>query len=358
MTQELVTIDGAQGEGGGQIVRTSLALACVTGKPVRINNIRAGRPKPGLAAQHLSCVRAACAISTGHCRGDQIGSRSLEFWPTTVAGGSYRFDIGTAGACSLVAQTVLPALFLAPRPSEIALTGGTHNPWAPPFDFLEKTFLPRLGDFGLKADTKLTKYGFYPAGGGILNVAVYSSSKTRLSTVNLTEPCQVRQINCFIYTSQLPLRIADLQRQLLLDSALPIDNVRHIEINNADSPGNCVIAEVERGRHTSVFSAFGRKGKPSRQVVAELVQLTSRFIASEAAVDGILADQLLLYMALAGGGCITTEIISPHCRTNIEVIKSFFPLEFLVTEKQKAWEIICVGRNQMSKPEKINSAKT
>jgi len=344
MSEDIICIDGSQGEGGGQIVRTSLALACVTGRAVRIENVRAGRPKPGLSAQHVSCVRAACEISSGDCVGNEKGSKLLEFRPGEIAPGNYHFDIGTAGACSLVIQTLLPALFFAKEPSRVTVSGGTHNPFAPPFDFLYRTFFPRLGDFGLQAQIKLLRYGFYPAGGGVMQVDVQPGAGKGLVRIDFTHRSRGVKLNAVIYTSQLPDRVAELQRKLLMGSGLPFQQVRHIDVKDSAGPGNCVIAEFAAGEHTTVFSAFGRRGKHSKKVIAELVDLTQRFIDSAGAVDHFLADQLLLYMALAGGGRLTTETISSHCRTNMEVIQAFLPVDFSITQLPRAWELFCTPR--------------
>ena len=167
-----ITIDGSEGEGGGQVLRTALALSLVTGRPFRIERIRAGRKKPGLLRQHLTAVQAAVEVSGAHVSGAELGSRSLSFEPAHVRGGDYRLAVGTAGSATLVLQAVLPALLAAHEPSRLTLEGGTHNPYAPPFDFLAKTFLPILRQMGAVVDVALETYGFYPAGGGRFTAAI------------------------------------------------------------------------------------------------------------------------------------------------------------------------------------------
>jgi RNA 3'-terminal phosphate cyclase (ATP) len=168
----MITIDGSYGEGGGQILRTSLALSLVTGKPFSINNIRAGRKKPGLMRQHLTAVNAAAEIGSAAIKGNRIGSQEFTFEPEMIKPGNFHFAIGSAGSCTLVFQTILPALIIAGGPSEIILEGGTHNPFAPPFDFLAKAFLPVINRMGPKVDAVLEKPGFYPAGGGRFKVSI------------------------------------------------------------------------------------------------------------------------------------------------------------------------------------------
>ena len=167
-----VHIDGSQGEGGGQIVRSALALALITGRPITIENLRAKRPKPGLMRQHLAAVHAALAVCDGRAEGDELGSRRLGFEPQQVRGGEYRFKLPTAGSATLVLQTVLPALMIAEAPSAVVLEGGTHNPWAPPFDFLQAAFLPLLSRMGPRVSASLQRHGFYPAGGGQFTVTI------------------------------------------------------------------------------------------------------------------------------------------------------------------------------------------
>ena len=171
---DIITIDGARGEGGGQILRTALSLSVATGRPLRIGNIRAKRTKPGLMRQHLTAVRAAQSVSGARVQGAELGSTALTFEPDGVRGGDYHFAVGTAGSATLVAQTVLPALMLADRPAHLVLEGGTHNPHAPPFEFLERAFLPLVRRMGVGLQARLERPGFVPAGGGrfILDVTL------------------------------------------------------------------------------------------------------------------------------------------------------------------------------------------
>jgi len=341
---ETVLIDGSTGEGGGQILRTSLALACITGKSLHIENIRAARRNPGLAKQHLSCVRAVCQICGGQCRGDALRSRMLDFHPGPVQSGDFRFDIGSAGSASLVIQTVLPALFLADKPSAVTVTGGTHNPMAPPFDFLSETFLPAIAAAGFRGNCKLIKHGFYPAGGGKITFDVQPWQKSTDRIIDLCEPTKEPQIHARIYTAKLPPHIAQRQRKLLLQSKLNIRNVEHIEVTDSDGPGNCAMIRLCSGERTTVFTAFGMRGKRSEEVISEVVGLVEDFLASGAAVDRFLADQLLIYMAMAKAGSYTTNELSSHLQTNMEVIKKFLPVNFSVEQQNRFYRISCLPR--------------
>lgn len=336
-----VFIDGSTGEGGGQILRTSLALSCITGRDLHIENIRAGRRNPGLAKQHLSCVEAACQICNGRAKGATRGSMVLDFRPGPVQSGDFDFDIGSAGSATLVIQTVLPALFLAGEPSMVTVTGGTHNPMAPPFDFLFETFLPAIGEGGFRGGCKLIKHGFYPAGGGKIAFEVRPREKRSQGIINLCEASGKFQIKSRIYTAKLPLHIAQRQEKLLEKSGLDIQDIKHIEVTDSDGPGNCAMIRICDNERTTVFTAFGMRGKPSQEVVSEVVSLAEDFLASGAAIDHFLADQLLTYMALSKAGCYTTNKLSTHLLTNVEIIKKFLDVDFGIEENGPLYRISC-----------------
>ena len=349
---ETVFIDGSSGEGGGQILRTSLALSCITGKTLHIENIRAARRNPGLAKQHLSCVKAVCQICNAKCQGDRLGSRVLDFEPGLVRGGDFSLDIGSAGSASLVGQTLLPALFLADKPSTVAITGGTHNPLAPPFDFLAETFMPAIAAAGFHADCRLSKHGFYPAGGGKITFGIQPWKENATQLINLCERGEELQIDARIYIARLLVHIAQRQKRLLLQSGLDLQNVGQIEVTDSDGPGNCVMIRICDGSRTTVFTAFGMKGKPSQEVVGEVVGPAERFLASGAAVDRFLADQLLIYMALAKAGSYTTNELSKHLQTNMEVIKRFLPVSFSVQPPR-----LPVGRQEWGQLYRISAVR-
>jgi RNA 3'-terminal phosphate cyclase (ATP) len=338
---EIVSIDGSAGEGGGQILRTSLALSCITGKTLHIENIRAARRNPGMAKQHLSCVRAACQICSGKCHGVVLRSKVLDFKPGSVQSGDYNFDIGSAGSATLVIQTISPALFLADKPSTVTVTGGTHNPLAPPLDFLSETFLPAVATADFRADCKLVKHGFTPAGGGKITFNIQPWQKNSHKAINFCETTKQPQIFARIYTAKLPENIARKQRELLRQSKLDFENIEHIEVTDSDGPGNCVMIWLCRSNHTTVFTAFGERGKPSYKVINEVVNLAKDFLTSGAAIDRSLADQLLIYMTILKAGCFTTNEITTHLTTNMEVIKKFLDVDFSVDKQDKSYKISC-----------------
>jgi len=338
---DTVFIDGSKGEGGGQILRTSLTLSCITGKSLHIENIRAARRNPGLANQHLICVRAACQICNGQSQGATKGSTVLDFQPGPVRSGDYHFDIGSAGSASLVIQTVLPALFLADKPSTVTVTGGTHNPMAPPFDFLDETFLPAIANAGFDGICTLIRHGFFPAGGGKISFNIQPWREQSNRIIDLCQQGKEPQIHARIYTAKLPERVAQRQQTLLLQSGLNIQDVEHIKVKDSDGPGNCVMIRLCGSKRTTVFTAFEMRGKPSEEVINEVVGLAEDFMAPNAAIDRFLADQLLIYMAIAKTGSFTTNELSSHLQTNMEVIKKFLPVIFNVEQLKQAYRISC-----------------
>jgi RNA 3'-terminal phosphate cyclase (ATP) len=268
-----------------------------------------------------------------------------------VRNGDFYFDIGSAGSATLVIQTVLPALFLADKPSTVTVTGGTHNPLAPPFDFLSETFLPAVASAGFHADCKLAKHGFFPAGGGKITFNIQPRQINTRKTINFYEPTDLPrhplmvtgkpQISARIYTAKLPENIAGKQRNLLLQSKLDFKDIEHIEVTDSNGPGNCVMIRLCSSNRITVFTAFGERGKPSHKVINEVVTLTKDFLASGAAVDRFLADQLLIYMAISKAGCFTTNEITAHLTTNMEIIKKFLDVDFRMDKQEKFCKVSC-----------------
>jgi RNA 3'-terminal phosphate cyclase (ATP) len=340
----MITIDGSYGEGGGQILRTSLALSLITGKPLRIEKIRAGRKNPGLLRQHLTSVRAAAKIGQAETTGDSLGSTQLTFTPGKITAGEYYFAIGTAGSTTLVLQTVLPALMIADGPSTLTLEGGTHNPFAPPFDFLEKAFLPLLKRMGVRVDADLINYGFYPAGGGKLEITVHPAPQTQLSglaRLDLPERGEIRERRAKVVLCSLPRNIADRELNIVQKKLSWPKKWHKVETPaNCIAPGNFVSLEIECDHVTEVFTGFGERTVAAEAVADQAALAARRYLASEAAVGEYLADQLLLPMALAGGGSFTTLPPSRHTTTNIEIIKKFLDLEITCEQTtNRVWKI-------------------
>ena len=325
---DVLAIDGSAGEGGGQILRSSLSLSLVTGRPFRLYNIRARRQRPGLQAQHLAAVRAAAAVGQAEVRGDAAGSREITFRPTAVEPGDYAFDVGTAGSALLVLQTVLPPLLVASRPSSLLIEGGTHNPMAPPFEFIARTFLPLVEKMGPRVQAKLDRPGFYPAGGGKIRVTIQPGSA--LTRLDLPERVEWRRRRGIALVANLPRHIAERELKVLKRGLGLEPRDLRIEEVQARSPGNAAFVELESDELTEVFVSFGELGLRAETVAARLVESVGQFLEAGAPVGEHLADQLLLPMALAGGGSYVTGPLSLHARTNIEVLKQFLPVEVRV----------------------------
>jgi RNA 3'-terminal phosphate cyclase (ATP) len=339
----MITIDGSYGEGGGQILRTSLALSLITGKPFRIENIRAGRKKPGLMRQHLTAVNAAAEIGQARVSGHAISSRSFSFAPRTVRHGRFHYAVGTAGSCTLVAQTILPALMIADGPSEIILEGGTHNPFAPPFDFLARAFLPLVNRLGPRITAHLERPGFYPAGGGRFRIAV-EPAKT-LKPLVLVERGAIRRQTATAAVSNLPLDIARRElkvvaRKLGWEPA----GLKAEAVENAQGPGNVLTLEIESDAVTEVFTGFGERGVSAEKVAARAAGQARDYLAMDVPVGRYLADQLLVPMAVAGSGGFRTMPPSRHTRTNVDIIKYFMDVAIDVNENaRQQWEINIAG---------------
>jgi len=330
----MITINGSYGEGGGQILRTALALSLVTGKGFQMTNIRSGRKKPGLMRQHLTCVQAAVKIGCAKVKGDAIGSECLCFEPTDIRSGNYRFSVGTAGSTTLVLQSVLPALMIADRPSELILEGGTHNPYAPPFDFLEKAFLPILRKMGIGVHATLDQPGFYPAGGGKFRVEIKPTET--MSQIDLLERGTICTRFAKAVVAEIPLAIAKEEldvvcRRLNWD---PLCTEAE-EVQDSRGPGNVLTVQVTSEHVTEVFTGFGQKGVPAKQVAKEAVGQARRYMAADVPVGRYLADQIMIPMAMAGGGRFRTLPLSRHATTNIDIIKQFLALDVTVTKHNK-----------------------
>ena len=317
----MIVVDGSAGEGGGQILRSALALSILTRTPFKMERIRAGREKPGLLRQHLTAVRAAADVSSAEVKGAELGSRELVFKPRTVKGGERSFDIGSAGSATLVLSTVLPALMHAHEPSTIAVKGGTHNPAAPPFEFLTRSLMPLLARAGADVQLTLDRHGFYPAGGGRVSASVTPSS---LGAIELEERgAQVRR-KVTATVAGLNPQIADRELRVAKDRlGLSKAEMERVELPPEHGPGNVFSIELEFANVTAIFTAFGEKGLRAEQVAELAIGPSLRYLETRAAVCEHLADQLLLPMALGRGGVFTTVEPSSHTTTQIETLKLF-----------------------------------
>lgn len=331
-TTDWLEIDGSLGEGGGQVLRSSLGLSLCTGRPVHLLNIRGRRPRPGLMRQHLTAVRAATALGQAEVEGDAIGSRELFFRPGEVRPGSFRFSIGTAGSTTLVLQAVMPALLLASGPCELTLEGGTHNPSAPPFDFLERVYLPLVRQMGPEVEVTLERPGFFPAGGGRIRASVRPVEA--LTPLRLEERGALRRIRATALVAALPPNIGHRELRQVRDALeLSRSDLCCEELDEGCGPGNVVCVEAEAEQVTELFCSFGRKGLRAERVGQLVAREARRWLEADVPVGEHLADQLIPLLALAGGGSFRTLPLTSHARTQIDLVRRFLDLEIQVTEE-------------------------
>jgi RNA 3'-terminal phosphate cyclase (ATP) len=360
----MIRIDGSYGEGGGQILRTALSLSAILNKPFEVYNIRKGRKKPGLLAQHLTGVNAAQVITDAKVSGNNFGSLSLIFEPKAIKGGEYEFNVaeerGSAGAATLVAQTILPILFFADKESKVTLKGGTHVPFSPPFDYLKEVLLPTLANLGFNAKAELKRYGFYPVGGGEILLTVKPSEQIVFSTssplmvestlhrgdpirgedkgegeirireTHLSERGALKELRITSKVANLPLSIAERQKNRLLE--LLKSNIQYptskieCEVVKAPCPGTYLFMTAGFENIRAGFSALGAKGKPAEKIADEVFEEFSHYFNQKEVFDPHLADQILIFLALSKRPFnFTTTKITDHLLTNIWVINQFLP---------------------------------
>ena len=338
----MIEIDGSKGEGGGQILRTALSLSVVTGKPFAIRNIRARRAKPGLMRQHLTAVKAAAEISGARVEGAEVGATALAFRPGPVKAGDYVFRIGSAGSTGLVLQTVLLPLALAGGTSSVIIEGGTHNMQAPPYEFLDRAFLPLVRRAGFDVSAELRRPGFYPAGGGEVEADIVPPGDDGLRPFDLLSRGEARERHAECLAPGIARHV--MTRELeTLGTAMGWsgEQLRFGSVRQDEGPGNALIATLAHAEVTEVFTAFGEKSLSAEQVAHGLVGDLRAFLRSDAAVGPHLADQLALLLALGTwqsgrGAAFTCSELTQHTRTNCAVIERFLPVRFAITESRQA----------------------
>jgi RNA 3'-terminal phosphate cyclase (ATP) len=333
-----IQLDGTSG--GGQMLRTALSLAMITGQPFRMTNIRGKRPKTGLMRQHLTCVKAACEISGGTSDGAEIGSTELVFRAGQVKGGNYQFAIGTAGSTGLLFQTLLPALLHADGPSTLRLEGGTHNPFAPPFEFIDRVFLPALRRMGAQASVSLAQSGFAPVGGGMIECTIHPSAK--LTPFELHERGDATGLQLRVPIRNLHSGIGDRMLAAAL-AELPCQDAAVEPREPGPGRGVCCLFEACFENTSELSSSFGETNITAERVGRRAGKNLRDFISSGVPISRHLADQLLLPMALAGSGGFTTMVPDAHVPTNIAVIEKFLPVNFSIQDANRGRRVIGVS---------------
>lgn len=319
-------LDGSYGEGGGQILRTAVALSAVTGKPVEIHSIRKMRSKPGLAAQHVKAIETISSICDAEVKGCSLHSTDLSFKPAKIKGGTYEIDIGTAGSITLLLQCLMPAVMHAPSPVKLMITGGTDVAWSPPIDYLRYITLKALLRMGYECELSLVRRGYYPRGGGCVEAIINPSTLKKTSF----DKNQCNIVEGISHSSGLPAHVA--QRQA--SSAEKI--LRGEGYNTSISPE--ITDETSTGSGITLWcgtaggSALGKPGLRAEKVGSTAAVSILQELKPGAGVDIYLADQLIPYLALARGGSFTTRILTPHAKTNIWVTEQFLDMKFKIEE--------------------------
>ncbi|HET7862856.1 MAG TPA: RNA 3'-terminal phosphate cyclase [Burkholderiaceae bacterium] len=344
----MIEIDASQGEGGGQVLRTSLALSMYTGQAVRLRHIRARRPRPGLMRQHLACVHAAQAVSGAQVQGAELGSATLRFQPGPVKAGEYRFSVGSAGSCTLVLQTVWPALLQTTKAnagaSRLVLEGGTHNPMAPPYHFIERCYAPLLRRLGAGVDLRLRRHGFYPAGGGAIEATLVPAAGG-LKPFDLLERGPLEESWAELLGPALPEGAAGLELQALADGlGWPRDRVRVPELRPDEGPGHAVMATLRHAHISELATGFGDRRRGSPLAAEAVVQGLRAYQAGDAVVGPYLADQWALPLALAvhqagQAASYTCTELSEHTLTNFGIIERFLPVRFGAEAAGAGWRV-------------------
>jgi RNA 3'-terminal phosphate cyclase (ATP) len=325
----MIEIDGSFGEGGGQIVRTAVALSAVTGDPVRITRIRDNRPKPGLSPQHATAIKALARVADAEIQGVKPGSAEIIFRPRDLRGGEYEVDIGTAGSVTLLIQCLLPALVFADSPATLIVRGGTDVRWSPTIDYLLRVVLPAFGEFAVRSTLSCERRGYHPRGGGI---AVLKTVPGKLQRVDLS-PSKFGSVDGISHSSNLPEHVARRQAEAAREILKGAGYRAKIgcEATNLPSTGSGIT--LWSGRKGA--SALGERGLPAEKVGAMAAEEMVAELGSKAAVDRHLSDQLVPYLALAGGS-YTAPIVSSHALTNIWTAQRFLDVEISVEEGEVA----------------------
>lgn len=325
-----IEIDGSAGEGGGQILRTALSLSCITGHAFHLFNIRKGRKRPGLMPQHLTCVRAISEISRAEHAGSDVGSSELAFVPGKVRPGTYVFDIRTAGSVSLVLQTLLPPLVLAEFPSLITIRGGTHVPFSPTYDYVADVFIPTLSDLGITVLPSIRRFGFYPKGGGEVEIRIDPAVK--ITEMNAISKGGLRRITGHSFVGALPLKIAERQKVSAIQTLLPFHADIDSKVVDSFGQGTSLFLRGEYDDSLAGFSSLGERGKPAEEVGKEAATAFREFHDSSGCIDPHLADQIVLYLCLAKEkSAFTTSRITQHLMTNLWVIGKFLDVRHEVS---------------------------
>jgi RNA 3'-terminal phosphate cyclase (ATP) len=321
----MIEVDGSFGEGGGQVLRTAVALAAVLSKEIHVFNIRAGRAEPGIRPQHMTGVKAAAELCSGHLEGLAVGSTEFVFRPGKLKAGSFRFDVGTAGSVTLVLQTLMPILAFAPGPVQLEITGGTDVKWSPPIDYLRLVTLPILKRIGYNGNLMIVRRGHYPKGGGLVSFSTQGPSK--LQPLTNDKSGSTSRIHGISHATDLPRHVAERQaisaKKRLEEAKLPSPSidVETVDDKSQLSPGSGIVLFAETHNGTILGSdALGERGKPAEEVGSTAGKILIEEISSGAVQDRHMGDMIVPYLVLAEGQSeVSVSRVTQHTRTNVKV---------------------------------------
>jgi RNA 3'-terminal phosphate cyclase (ATP) len=321
----MIEVDGSYGEGGGQVLRTAVALAVVLSKEIHVFNIRAGRAEPGLRPQHMTGVKAASELCSGHLEGLGVGSAEFVFKPGKLGAGNFHFDVGTAGSVTLVLQTLMPILAFAPGPVQLEIAGGTDVKWSPPIDYLRLVILPILKKIGYNGDLETVRRGYYPKGGGLVKFSTMGAS--RLHGLLFEKPGSISKIYGISHAVALPRHVAERQaaaaRRNLEEAKLPSPSidVEIVDDKRQLGPGSGIVLSGETQTGTILGSdALGERGRPAEEVGFTAGRILVEEIESGAVLDRHMGDIIVPYLVLADGASeVSISRVTQHTRTNVKV---------------------------------------
>ena len=338
----MIEVDGGRGEGGGQLLRMALALSALTDTPVRVARIRAGRPTPGLAAQHVTAINAVAALCEAEVTGVSVGASSIEFRPGKLAAGRFSFDVGTAGSITLVLQALLPVAAAAPGAVRVRLIGGTDVRWSPPIDYFNRVFLTLLRRLGARADVEVLRRGYYPRGGGIVEAVIEPTRSW--SPLGKSERGEIERLRGIAHASNLPEDVPKRMRHAALRRLHGIPDVkveeRVYQGEEAVGQGGALVLWAESEAVLIGADSLAERGKRSERIGEEAATSLGAEIESQATLDVHAADQLLVYLARAGGpSWFRVRSVSGHLETMMWLIPQFLPSRFAVTRERGGCEV-------------------